>query len=56
MAFIRDLDEALLRVASLFLRAFEIFGALFILSAVAKFMNDLDDIDVVITGVGGRRR
>jgi hypothetical protein len=50
MAFMRDLDEVLLRLASLFLRAFGIFGVLFILSAVAKFMNDLDDIDVVITG------
>jgi hypothetical protein len=44
------IDEVLLRLASLLLRAFETINVLFILSAVASFINDMTDIDVVIPG------
>lgn len=50
MAFARGFDEVFLRLSSIFLRAIETFSALFILSAVAKFMTDLTDIDVIIPG------
>lgn len=46
----RELDEVFLRLSSLFLRTFEIFSAPLTLSAVAKFITDLTDIDAIIPG------
>jgi hypothetical protein len=50
MSLMRDLDEAFLRLLSIFLRAFQIFNSLFILSAVAQVINDISTIEIAIPG------
>ena len=50
MSIIRDIDEAFLRVLSIFVRAFQIFNSLFVLAALAQFINDLSTLDIVIPG------